>query len=163
MSAPTPPWEAEAIEAFAVGSTRDFDRNPAVWQTSMPPKVESRALGATSLVLALFPVAFVFVFYLIGMIVSFQPDAGFLAGIGQIIIGFIGGVELPPVRRGYDGWANGARAVRSCGSPRTSPLIPEPCSRRGRTDTCVSSRSEQAQRPSWPASARVWTSEARSS
>ena len=91
MSAPTPPWEAEAIEAFAVGSTRDFDRNPAVWQTSMPPKVESRALGATSLVLALFPVAFVFVFYLIGMIVSFQPDAGFLAGIGQIIIGFIGG------------------------------------------------------------------------
>ena len=42
--------------------------------------------------------------YLAGMV------AGGLTRSG--IIGFIGGVELPPVRRGYEGWANGARAVR---------------------------------------------------
>lgn len=41
--------------------------------------------------------------YLAGMI------AGGLSKSG--IIGFIGGVELPPVRRGQEGWANGARAV----------------------------------------------------
>ena len=26
-------------------------------------------------------------------------------------IGFIGGIELPPIKRGYEGWLNGARAV----------------------------------------------------
>jgi basic membrane protein A and related proteins len=26
-------------------------------------------------------------------------------------IGFIGGIELPPIKRGYEGWVNGARAV----------------------------------------------------
>lgn len=26
-------------------------------------------------------------------------------------IGFIGGIELPPIKRGYDGWVNGAKAV----------------------------------------------------
>lgn len=26
-------------------------------------------------------------------------------------IGFVGGMELPPIKRGYDGWLNGARAV----------------------------------------------------
>src|SRR5688572_2080819 len=28
-------------------------------------------------------------------------------------IGFVGGVELPPVRRGYEGWRNGARATNA--------------------------------------------------
>lgn len=26
-------------------------------------------------------------------------------------IGFVGGIELPPIKRGYDGWVNGAKAV----------------------------------------------------
>lgn len=41
--------------------------------------------------------------YLAGMM------AGGLSRTGTI--GFIGGVELPPVRRGQEGWTNGARAV----------------------------------------------------
>ncbi len=41
--------------------------------------------------------------YLAGMV------AGGLSRSG--IVGFIGGVELPPVRRGQEGWTNGARAV----------------------------------------------------
>lgn len=40
--------------------------------------------------------------------------AGMLAGVmtksGKI--GFIGGMELPPIKLGYDGWVQGARAVR---------------------------------------------------
>ena len=45
-------------------------------------------------------------------------DASYLAGMvaGGLtrsgLIGFVGGVELPPVRRAYEGWLNGARAVR---------------------------------------------------
>jgi len=27
------------------------------------------------------------------------------------VIGFIGGIELPPIKKGYEGWTNGARAV----------------------------------------------------
>ena len=27
------------------------------------------------------------------------------------VIGFVGGIELPPIKKGYEGWANGARAV----------------------------------------------------
>lgn len=42
--------------------------------------------------------------YLAGMV------AGGLTKTGRI--GFIGGVELPPVAAGYRGWSNGARAVR---------------------------------------------------
>jgi basic membrane lipoprotein Med (substrate-binding protein (PBP1-ABC) superfamily) len=41
--------------------------------------------------------------YLAGMV------AGGLSKSGMI--GFIGGVELPPVRRGQEGWTNGARAI----------------------------------------------------
>src|SRR5688572_11493034 len=41
--------------------------------------------------------------YLAGMVAGGMTRSG--------IIGFIGGVELPPVRRGYEGWAGGARAV----------------------------------------------------
>ncbi len=45
-------------------------------------------------------------------------DASYLAGMMAAglsrsgLIGFVGGVELPPVRRAYQGWLNGARAVR---------------------------------------------------
>jgi basic membrane protein A and related proteins len=45
-------------------------------------------------------------------------DASYLAGMVAAglsksgLIGFVGGVELPPVRRAYEGWVNGARAVR---------------------------------------------------
>lgn len=45
-------------------------------------------------------------------------DASYLAGMMAAglsrsgLIGFVGGVELPPVRRAYEGWLNGARAVR---------------------------------------------------
>ena len=45
-------------------------------------------------------------------------DASYLAGMvaGSLTrsgtIGFVGGVELPPVRTAYLGWVNGARAVR---------------------------------------------------
>lgn len=45
-------------------------------------------------------------------------DASYLAGMvaGGLTrsgkIGFVGGVELPPVKRAYEGWLNGARAVR---------------------------------------------------
>jgi basic membrane lipoprotein Med (substrate-binding protein (PBP1-ABC) superfamily) len=41
--------------------------------------------------------------YLAGMVAGGISKSG--------MIGFIGGVELPPVRRGQEGWANGARAV----------------------------------------------------
>ena len=37
-------------------------------------------------------------------------------------IGFIGGVELPPVRRGYEGWRNGAMAVNSRTDSRVTYL-----------------------------------------
>lgn len=39
--------------------------------------------------------------------------AGFVAGglTKSGIIGFVGGVELPPVRRAYEGWVNGARSA----------------------------------------------------
>jgi len=45
-------------------------------------------------------------------------DASYLAGMVAAglsrsgLIGFVGGVELPPVRRAYEGWLNGAKAVR---------------------------------------------------
>jgi basic membrane lipoprotein Med (substrate-binding protein (PBP1-ABC) superfamily) len=45
-------------------------------------------------------------------------EASYLAGVvaGGLtrsgLIGFVGGVELPPVRRAYEGWVNGARSVR---------------------------------------------------
>jgi basic membrane protein A len=42
--------------------------------------------------------------YLAGLVAGGMTRSG--------IVGFIGGVELPPVRRGYQGWANGARAAR---------------------------------------------------
>lgn len=41
--------------------------------------------------------------YLAGMV------AGALTKTNKI--GFIGGIELPPIKRGYEGWVNGARAV----------------------------------------------------
>ena len=42
--------------------------------------------------------------YLAGMVAGGMTRNG--------VIGFVGGVELPPVARGYQGWLNGARAVR---------------------------------------------------
>jgi basic membrane lipoprotein Med (substrate-binding protein (PBP1-ABC) superfamily) len=45
-------------------------------------------------------------------------EASYLAGMAaggltrSGIIGFVGGVELPPVRTAYQGWVNGARATR---------------------------------------------------
>jgi basic membrane lipoprotein Med (substrate-binding protein (PBP1-ABC) superfamily) len=42
--------------------------------------------------------------YLAGMV------AGAMTHSGKI--GFIGGMELPPIKLGYDGWVQGARAVR---------------------------------------------------
>lgn len=41
--------------------------------------------------------------YLAGMV------AGGMTRTGKI--GFIGGIELPPIKRGYEGWVNGARAT----------------------------------------------------
>lgn len=44
-------------------------------------------------------------------------DASYLAGMvaGGLtrsnILGFVGGIELPPIKAAYDGWVNGARAV----------------------------------------------------
>jgi basic membrane protein A len=44
-------------------------------------------------------------------------EATYLAGMAaggvtrSEIIGFIGGIELPPIKKGFDGWTNGARAV----------------------------------------------------
>jgi basic membrane lipoprotein Med (substrate-binding protein (PBP1-ABC) superfamily) len=43
--------------------------------------------------------------YLAGMV------AGALSATG--VIGFVGGIELPPIVLGYQGWLNGARAVRA--------------------------------------------------
>lgn len=42
--------------------------------------------------------------YLVGML------AGAMTHSGKI--GFIGGMELPPIKLGYDGWVQGAKAVR---------------------------------------------------
>lgn len=52
-------------------------------------------------------------------------QAAYLAGMvaGSLTqsnrIGFIGGIELPPIKRGYDAWINGARAV----NPKVEPRI----------------------------------------
>lgn len=52
--------------------------------------------------------------YLAGMVAGGLTKSG--------IIGFIGGVELPPVAAGYRGWVNGARAVRPDVRSRVSYL-----------------------------------------
>jgi basic membrane lipoprotein Med (substrate-binding protein (PBP1-ABC) superfamily) len=52
--------------------------------------------------------------YLAGMV------AGGLSRSG--VIGFVGGVELPPVRRGQEGWVNGARAVNAAIESRVTYL-----------------------------------------
>jgi basic membrane lipoprotein Med (substrate-binding protein (PBP1-ABC) superfamily) len=52
--------------------------------------------------------------YLAGMVAGGLTKSG--------IIGFIGGVELPPVAAGYRGWVNGARAVRPDVQSRVSYL-----------------------------------------
>lgn len=55
-------------------------------------------------------------------------DASYLAGMvagGMTrsgLIGFVGGVELPPVKRAYDGWVNGARAVNPSVQTRSTYL-----------------------------------------
>ncbi len=55
-------------------------------------------------------------------------DASYLAGMvaGGLtrsgIIAFVGGVELPPVKRAYEGWVNGARAVNPGVQSRVSYL-----------------------------------------
>lgn len=55
-------------------------------------------------------------------------QAAYLAGMvaGSLTqsnrIGFIGGIELPPIKRGYDAWINGARAVNPKVEPRTAYL-----------------------------------------
>ena len=55
-------------------------------------------------------------------------DASYLAGMvaGGLtrsgLIGFVGGVELPPVRRAYDGWVNGAREVNPAVRTRATYL-----------------------------------------
>lgn len=55
-------------------------------------------------------------------------DASYLAGMvaGGLtrsgLIGFVGGVELPPVKRAYEGWVNGARAVNSAVQSRATYL-----------------------------------------
>jgi basic membrane lipoprotein Med (substrate-binding protein (PBP1-ABC) superfamily) len=41
--------------------------------------------------------------YLAGMVAGGMSRSG--------IIGFVGGIELPPIQLGYTGWANGARAI----------------------------------------------------
>ena len=44
-------------------------------------------------------------------------EATYLAGMAaggmtrSNVIGFVGGIELPPIKKGYEGWTNGARAV----------------------------------------------------
>ncbi len=46
-------------------------------------------------------------------------DASYLAGMvaGGLtrsnILGFVGGIELPPIKAAYDGWVNGARAINA--------------------------------------------------
>ena len=52
--------------------------------------------------------------YLAGMVAGGLTKSG--------IIGFIGGVELPPVAAGYRGWVNGARSVRPDVRSRVSYL-----------------------------------------
>lgn len=37
-------------------------------------------------------------------------------------IGFVGGIELPPIKRGYEGWVNGARAVNPAVDSRVAYL-----------------------------------------
>jgi basic membrane protein A and related proteins len=46
--------------------------------------------------------------------------AGGLTRTGKI--GFIGGIELPPIKRGYEGWVRGARRVREGVEPRVTYL-----------------------------------------
>jgi len=41
--------------------------------------------------------------YLAGLVAGAMTKTG--------IIGFVGGIELPPIKRGYEGWTNGARAM----------------------------------------------------
>ena len=46
--------------------------------------------------------------------------AGGLTKSGKI--GFVGGIELPPIKRGYEGWVNGARRVNPGIEPRVAYL-----------------------------------------
>ena len=52
-------------------------------------------------------------------------EATYLAGMAaggttrSNVIGFVGGIQLPPIVRGYEGWTNGAKAV----NPRVSSRI----------------------------------------
>lgn len=49
--------------------------------------------------------------YLAGMV------AGGLTRSG--VLGFVGGIELPPIKLGYEGWVNGARSVNSAVQTRS--------------------------------------------
>jgi basic membrane lipoprotein Med (substrate-binding protein (PBP1-ABC) superfamily) len=50
--------------------------------------------------------------------------AGMVAGVvtRSNVIGFVGGVELPPVKAAYEGWVNGARATNPAISTRVTYL-----------------------------------------
>lgn len=52
--------------------------------------------------------------YLAGMVAGGMTRSG--------VIGFVGGVELPPVREGYEAWVAGARAVRPSVQSRVTYL-----------------------------------------
>jgi len=55
-------------------------------------------------------------------------EASYLAGMvaGRLtrsnVIGFVGGVELPPVKAAYEGWVNGARSVNRSIASRSTYL-----------------------------------------
>ena len=49
--------------------------------------------------------------YLAGMVAGGMTRSG--------ILGFVGGIELPPIKLGYDGWVNGARQVNQAVQTRS--------------------------------------------
>jgi basic membrane protein A len=49
--------------------------------------------------------------YLAGMMAGGMTRSG--------ILGFVGGIELPPIKLGYDGWVNGARSVNQAVQTRS--------------------------------------------
>lgn len=112
VEAATPATQEEALRTYAaqgydliIGNGFEF-QEPAERVAAQYPKPVFAVTSGARLHGRVVPMVFRIeeATYLAGMV------AGSLTKTG--IIGFVGGVEIPPVAAGYRGWLNGARAMR---------------------------------------------------
>lgn len=112
VEAGTPAAQEEALRTYAaqgydliIGNGFEF-QEPAERVAEQYPKPVFAVNSGARLKGRVVPLVFQIqeATYLAGMVAGGMTKTG--------IIGFIGGVELPPVAAGYRGWVNGARAVR---------------------------------------------------